>query len=224
MTHSPTPPPKTLPCQHDPERWFNRRHRRDTLAQCLDCPARPGCAQQALTWHACWGMWAGVWIDGQHADAAPYLRAIAADHPGPHHQRPTPPTADPPPDPTPPTPLPRPPAAGAPRSTTATVLARSCGHCEVFTEHCRYTFNRLVSRRRGHGSTENASPAELFAACTACADLVANLQPQLATRAGYVLDTGRDPAATPFHWRGARWVLLGHDGWLTELTPGAQSA
>ncbi|WP_082994534.1 WhiB family transcriptional regulator [Mycobacterium sp. 1245801.1] len=81
------PPAKTLPCQRDPERWFNRRHRRDTLAACLNCPARPWCAQQALTWHACWGMWAGVWIDGQHTDAAPYLHAIAADHPLPHPPR-----------------------------------------------------------------------------------------------------------------------------------------
>ncbi|WP_197507957.1 hypothetical protein [Mycobacterium sp. 1245801.1] len=119
----------------------------------------------------------------------------------------------------------RAPAAGGPSSTAATMLARSCGHCEVLTEQCRYSFDRLVSRRRrSHARTENPSPAEVFAACTACAELVANLQPQLATRAGYVIDTGRDPALAPFHWRASRWVLLGHDGGLTELAQGAQSA
>lgn len=224
LAPSPSPSAKNLPCQGDPDRWFDRRRRRDTLAQCLSCPVRTWCAQQALTWQACWGMWAGVWIDGQHSDAVPYLHAIAAGIPAPHQPRPEPPSAVTSPQPTPPVPLHRPPAAVRPRSTAAIVLARSCGHCEVLTEQCRYTFDRLVSRWRGRRHTENPSPAEVFAACTVCAELVAGLQPQLAAKAGYILDAGRDPATVPMRWRGTRWVLLGHDGWLTELTRAAQSA
>lgn len=224
----PSPSAKSLPCQGDPDRWFDRRQRRDTLAQCLSCPARAWCAEQALTWQACWGMWAGVWIDGQHSDAEPYLHAIATDRPSerlaPRQLRTAPPIVAPQHGATSPVPLYRPPAAGRPSSTAAIVLARSCGHCEVLTEQCRYTFDRLVSRHSHSGPTESLSPAGLFAACGGCAELVASMQPQLAARAGYVVDTARDPATVPMRWRGTRWVLLGHDGWLTELRQDAQSA
>ena len=57
-----------------------------------------------------------------------------------------------------------------------------------------------------------------------CAEVVARLEPQLATRLGYAVDAARDPALVPFHWRGARWVLLDRDGWLTEMREDAQTA
>ena len=111
------------------------------------------------------------------------------------------------------------------RSVTAAVLARSSGHCEVFTASCRYTLDRLVSRcRMEPPQVESGSPAKLFAACMVCAEIVICLDPQLATRAGYVVDTGRDPASVPFHWRGSRWVLLDRDGWLTEMREDARTA
>jgi Transcription factor WhiB len=225
MSDSPPPPPtKSFPCQRDPERWFDRRHRGDTLAQCLTCEARPWCAQHALRCGASWGMWAGVWIDGRHTDAMPYLHAIAADDAARSHRRPAVATATTTPDPPPTAPLRRPSASIPARSVPAAVLARSSGHCEVFAESCRYTFDRVVSRCRSEPATENPSPAQLFAACAVCAEIVACLNPQLATRLGYVVDAGRDPACVPFHWRGFRWVLLDRDGWLTEMREDAQTA
>jgi hypothetical protein len=169
-------------------------------------------------------MWAGVWIDEErHNRAAPYLQAIAADDSAPiprpaavagitSHQPPAP------------APLHRPSAPIPSRSMSAAVLARSCGHCEVFTESCRYTFDHLVSRCRRESAIENRCPAQLFAACRACAEIVAGLDPALATRLGYLVEAGRDPASVPFHWRGSRWVLLDRDGWLTEMRQDAQSA
>jgi hypothetical protein len=166
-----------------------------------------------------------VWIDERHDDAVPYLQAIAADAPVRTDQRPpvvagTITGHDPPA----PAPLRRPPAPTPSRSAPAAVLARSSGHCEVFTERCRYTFDRLVSRHRSPPAIENRCPAALFAACMVCADIVAGIDPHLATRRGYVVDAGRDPAGVPFHWRGSRWVLLDRDGWLTEMGDQAQTA
>jgi hypothetical protein len=220
---SPPSPSRSFACHRDPERWFDRRSRGDTLAGCLRCAARRWCAQEALRWRASYGMWAGVWIDGRHDDALPYLQAIAVDDPAPiagpavaagstSHQ------------PVAPAPLRRPSAAVPSRSLSAAVLARSSGHCEVFAESCRYTFDRLVSRCRGEPAIENPSPAQLFGACGACAEIVACLDRPLAVRLGYVVDSGRDPAFVPFHWRGSRWVLLDRDGWLTEMCDDARSA
>jgi hypothetical protein len=169
-------------------------------------------------------MWAGVWIDERHDDAVPYLQAIAAGEAArtdrraaaaittARHDSPAPP------------PLRRPSTPQPSRSPAAAVLARSSGHCEVFTESCRYTCDRYVGRCVGEAGTENPSPAELFAACAQCAELVAGLDRPLATRWGYVVEAGRDPASVPFHWRGSRWVLLARDGWLTEFSEDAQTA
>ena len=48
-----------LPCQQDPDRWFDRADRTHALAACLACPVRSWCARQALRDRASWGMWAG---------------------------------------------------------------------------------------------------------------------------------------------------------------------
>lgn len=224
MSESPPPSPsRSFPCQRDPERWFDRRNRGEALAQCFKCAARPWCAQEALKCRASFGMWAGVWIDGRHTDALPYLQAIAADEPALIDSRPAAASITSH-DPPAPAPLRRPSACTPSRSVPAAVLARSSGHCEVFAEGCRYTFDRLVSRCRGEPAIENPSPAQLFAACAVCAEIVACLDPQLATRLGYVVETGRDAAFVPFHWRGSRRVLLDRDGWLTEMREDAQSA
>jgi Transcription factor WhiB len=218
MSASP-PPPTMLACQRDPEGWFDRRNRRDALAQCLVCPARPECAREALSWQADWGMWAGVWIDGCHNDAAPYLNAIANDDGTPTDWRP--PLVAPEGHPSAPAPLHRPPAAAPARSA---LLARSCGHCEVFAEGCRYSFDRVMNRRPAASAAENDCLTSVFAACGTCADIVARLAPQLAIRSGYLVMAGRDPASVPFLWRGSRWVLLDRQGWLTEIGDDARSA
>jgi hypothetical protein len=169
-------------------------------------------------------MWAGVWIDGEHSAAVPYLSAIATDDAAPCDPRsPVAPstTSQHPPLPSP---LRRPSAVLPSRSARAAPLARSCGHCEVLTHSCRYTFDRVVHRCPTRPAGENPSPAQLFAACGTCAEIVAHLHPQLATRAGYLVAAGCDPAAVPFRWRGTRWVLLDRDGWLTEICDDARSA
>ena len=82
---------------------------------------------------------------------------------------------------------------------------------------CRYTYDRVVGRRLAVPVEETSTPRELFAACNACADVVAALDPKLAAKTGYVLDNQRDPACVPFYWRRSRWVLFDRDGWLTEV-------
>jgi len=167
-------------------------------------------------------MWAGVWIDGRHHDAAPYLSAIANDDAAQSDRlAPISEAAAPPP---PPAPLCRPSTGRPARSAPAAVLARSCGHCEVLTESCRYTFGRVVNRCPARPLSGNPCPAELFAACGACADIVTGLDPRVASRSGYLVAAGCDPASVPFFWRGSRWVLLGRDGWLTEIGDDARSA
>jgi Transcription factor WhiB len=225
MTHRPPPvSSKYVPCQRDPEGWFTRGCRADTRAACFTCPVRPWCADQALRWRASWGVWAGVWIDGRHDDAVPYLRAIAANQPSPPQPppgiagraiRPQPSTS---------TPLRRPAAPASGPSMSTTVLARSSGHCEIVAEGCRYSFDRLMSRHRTGSTIEKPSAADVFAACTICAEMLAGLEPQLGTRWGYGIEPGRDRTLVPFRWRGSRWVLLGRDGWLTELSQTVRSA
>lgn len=229
MSHSPVHP--QIACRRDPERWFDRRRRVDALVECLQCPVRSWCAREALKCQASWGVWAGVWIDGHHHDAAPYLEAIAqnlrlADGGETEPTEPRPPLDD---DtnghqPLAYTPLARPAAPIASRSTATRVLARSSGSCEVFTEGCHYTFDRLVSRCPTRDLTENLSPTEVFAACVACADTISCMEPRLAQRSGYVIDAHRDPALMPFHWRASRWVLFERDGWLTEIRTDVQTA
>jgi hypothetical protein len=224
MSASPPPLPSTaLACQRDPERWFDRGQRRDALAQCLVCPARRQCAREALSGREAWGMWAGVWIEGRHDHAAPYLSAIANDEAA-QSDWPAPMAGTVSDDPAPTAPLRRPSTARPSYSARAALLARSSGHCEVFAEGCRYTFDRVLNRCAAKASDQNRCAAELFAACGTCADIVAHLEPQLATRSGYRVAAGRDPASVPFLWRAFRWVLLDREGWLTEVRDDAQSA
>jgi len=223
MSASPPPPPP-LACQRDPERWFDRRHRRDALAGCLVCPVRRWCAREALACNASWGMWAGVWIDGRPRDAVPCLKAIATEESSPVERHPPIATIATSHHLPPPAPLRRPSTVLPSRSAPAALLARSCGHCEVLTESCRYGFDHVVSRCPTTLPGESSSPARVFAACGACAEIIAGLQPQLATRSGYLVAAGRDPASVPFFWRRSRWVLLDLDGWLTEIRADAESA
>src|SRR5262249_34974066 len=123
-----------------------------------------------------------------------------------------------------PTPLHRPTTCAPARSPSAAVLARSSGHCEVCTDRCRYTYDRLISRCPSQPNIEDPSPAALFAACTVCAEIVASLDVHLATQLGHMADAGHDPGGVPFHGRWARWVMRDRDGWLTELRQQARTA
>ena len=223
MTYT-TPPPYTgcLPCQLDPEGWFDDLGSADAIADCRTCPATRWCAREALHCGASWGVWAGIWIDGRHEEAVPDLEAIATHgltQRSPSYAallevRPAPL----------PVPLHRPNRSSRPKEVTTAVLARSSGHCEVFAEGCRYSYERLVSRLMGQQNAESCTPPDLFAACSSCADMVAALDPKLAVQFGYVADTQRSLVHVPFYWRQSRWVLLDRDGWLTEIADDAQTA
>jgi len=227
-----TPPPGTScpPCQLDPERWFDRRHHAVASALCLGCPARRWCAREALQSRAAWGLWAGVWIDGQHEDAIQHLQAVATgalaqssamaasviderERSGPTGDSRWAPTS-----------LRRPDGSSLASSVRTAVLARSYGHCEVFGDGCGYTYDRVVGRRSAIFASETPTPPDLFAACSSCADMVAALDPKLAVQFGYVTDTQRSLAHVPFYWRQSRWVLLDRDGWLAEIADDAQTA
>ena len=114
---SQSPAAAPLPCQRDPDRWFDRADRTDALATMPGLPRAQLVRAAGAARRASWGMWAGIWIDGRLADVAHYLQAIAAGTPAPPRAGRTrprplprgrrPPAAQPPPTPLP-GPLPRP--------------------------------------------------------------------------------------------------------------------
>lgn len=202
-----------LACTLDPDRWFDRANRTTALEGCLRCPARRGCAREALRANASWGMWAGIWIDGRAKPAARYLAAIAADWP----PRPRRIRHEAPPTPTPrdPIALPQRPAIVR-RSTAAVVTARSSGHCEVMTSGCRLTADRQLSRVVDIDGRPEPTASELFCACGPCAQWV-SAATESARAMGYLVASPAAAGHTPFRWRAARWVLLGSRGDLAEV-------
>lgn len=209
----PTSATTPLACTVDPDRWFDRTHRTATLEGCLRCPARRGCAREALRAKATWGMWAGIWIDGRTEPAARYLHAIAADWP----RRPRSPVPAMPSTPIPrhPAPLPHRRAVGG-GSAAAVVTARSAGHCEVMGQGCRLTADRQLSRMAGLDARPESTASELFCACGPCAHWV-SAATESARAKGYLVASPEAAWHTPFHWRAARWVLLGSRGELSEV-------
>lgn len=212
-----------LPCQQDPDRWFDRADRTHALAGCLACPARSWCARQALGDDASWGMWAGIWIDGNLADIAPYLQAIAETAP------PTPPPPTAPPSPTnthrieaprrPP--VIRPPAKHA---VAAVITARSSGHCEIMAPDCRLGLEAIVSRVRGRCWQELPDPAAGYAVCRACQAAVARMEPRLCHELGYIVDSLATAATVPFYWRQNRWMRLDSAGGAARCALAQRSA
>lgn len=225
--------PAPLACQLEPDRWFDRTHRTYTLQQCLACPARRWCAEQALRYKPISGMWAGIWIDGQFDRAARYLRAIAADVPLRHG-----PTAPPEAAETPP--LPAKTFSGneaasavttapartwpTPDSVRAAVAARSSGHCELMAPGCHYTAAAIISRLTGPGATLPECPSLVFEACRSCAITLSRCDPAIARRGGYVIGGAHDGPVTPFYWRQTRWALLTPSGHLVDAVDTARSA
>jgi hypothetical protein len=217
-----------LPCQHDPERWLRRGDRAFALPRCLACPHRRWCAQRALDYGATWGTWAGIWIEDNRAEAAPYLRAIADDRPAPttnprieakaaaqqlpHHRQALSCTA-----PTAQSSANISTANNRPLTACIAVTARSSCHCEVMAPGCRLTSDRLARRVTAAPADREPGPAELYATCAACADVLACLEPAVARRLGYSVTSTAAAAATPFYWRGSRWVLLDAAGGLIDI-------
>jgi hypothetical protein len=207
-----------LPCQQDPDRWFDRRSRTHALTGCLACPARSWCARQALSDHATAGMWAGIWIDGDLAEAAPYLQAIAE--------------AAPPSTPPPPTTINRtePPRLApvihprAKHTAAAVVTARSSGHCEIMAAGCLLTLDAIASRIRGRCGRELADAAAGYAVCQSCQAAVARLEPRLSHQLGYIVANSSNAAAVPFYWRQSSWMLLDSAGGAAPCTVAQRSA
>jgi hypothetical protein len=204
-------PMNELPCQRDPDRWFNRADRTYALAGCLACPARSWCARQALGDDASWGMWAGVWIDGNLAEIAPYLQAIAETA----QPTPPPPTAPPLPTNTYRIEAPRrPPVIRPPAKHTvaAVITARSSGHCEVMAADCGLGLEAIASRIRGRHCQELADAAAGYAVCRACQAVVAQMEPRLSYQLGYIVESPASAARVPFFWRQSRWMRLDSAG------------
>ena len=199
--------PAPLPCQLEPDRWFDRAHRTYALRQCLACPARRWCAGEALRCKPIVGMWAGIWIDGQFDRVARYLRAIVADVP--LRQAPTVPSeaADTPPlfaqastnNEAPPAVTTAPARTWpTPDSVRAAVAARSSGHCELMAPGCHYTAATIISRLAGPGATLPECASLVFEACRSCAITLSRCDPAIARRGGYVIGGAQDGPVTPF--------------------------
>ena len=229
-------PSTALPCQRDPERWFDRANRTDALANCLACPVRSWCAQSALAQEASWGMWAGIWIAGRLDDVAHYLRAIAATPDArPHRTQPAAATVPAPPPPQDATrrPIPGPtgpaPAAGpeptaADRlSVRAALMTRSSGHCEIMAPGCRYTSDKIVSRVPGLAVGDADDASVVYVICNPCEATLSHLDRQIAHRLGYLVSQGR-AAAARFYSRQWRWVQLEATGRLRDTEADADCA
>jgi hypothetical protein len=203
-----------LPCTVDPERWFDRSDRTAALEACLRCPARHECAREALRANATWGTWTGIWINGELEPVARYLRAIAADWPPrPRSVEHVALSAPVPPDPAP---LPRRRPIGR-RSVAVVVAARASGHCEVMAPGCKLAADRQLSRVADRTVRGATSAAEVYCACCSCADAISS-SPAHMRRCGYLVESANAAARIPFHWRGARWVLLGTGGELVDAS------
>ena len=197
-----------LPCRAEPDRWFDRDDRRRALGGCLACPARAWCAREALRSKACWGMWAGVWIDGDHRAAIGYLRDVADTPPAPLPLR----MASRSPNPA----VPQHPYAHAPAA--ALITARASGHCEIMLDGCRYTGDTVLSRVTGSAEPDVPTAAHGFLACDPCRSRLQ--QPgRIATHElGYRLHSPTAVYTTAFFWRQSRWVTLDPGGRLHEPT------
>lgn len=161
-------------------------------------------------------MWAGIWIDGRFAAAAPLLRAITEDGPAspcvPARTTPPPRTLAPPP-------------AGLPHSSPtgvhhtgkeefpprALIFARSEGYCEVMATDCRLVAQAIVPRVPNHGGGDASMQ---FAVCQECAITLRRMDYQLVQRLGYRVENAASAASTPFFWRQQHRVLLDAGGGL----------
>jgi hypothetical protein len=211
-------PTNQLPCQGDPDRWFDRKNRTHALAGCLACPARSWCARQALADRASWGMWAGVWIDGNLADVAHYLHAVAQD---------APPRTPPPATNTHRIEAPRcspaiPPSAK--HTVAAVITARSSGHCEIMTPDCLLGLDTIASRIHGRCWQELPDAAAGYAVCRRCQAAVTRMEPQLSHQLGYLVDNPANAATVPFYWRQNRWLRLDSAGGAAPFSLTQRSA
>jgi hypothetical protein len=209
--------PPSTPCLQHPGDWFDPHQRALTAHQCLSCPTLADCAAGALHHRPNYGMWAGVWINGDFADKHRLLTLTAAglapspipDPPAPQPLSPT----------TPPRLAARPrpgrtrrvgtlatPAVGP--AVAALITARSAGHCEVMAPGCTYQQCAIFSRRRRADRSPLCSPADAVASCHNCVDLIEHSALPTALDLGYVVDPRSCTSTTAMLWRQHRWSYL----------------
>jgi hypothetical protein len=201
-------------CLQHPGDWFDPKCRTFTRHQCLKCPIRDQCAQSALRARPAYGMWAGVWIDGDFHDKQ-HLLLLAQPEPTPSPK---------PLDQQPITPAPaasrqprgrRPKRVGKlvvaspPPAIAAQITARASGNCEVMAPACTYQQGAIVSRRRGATTARPlGSPADAIAACRNCIDLIEHTDIPTALDLGYIVDPRSATSTAAMLWRQHRWVYL----------------
>lgn len=210
-----SPQPQSPPaCAADPELWFDKSQTTHALRECLACPIRPWCAEEAIRIRASFGMWAGIFINENLPEVAPLLLAIAqspADEtgagpdPAPQHRPPSGPSITSP--------------THRVNAVLAAVWARSSGHCEIMTQHCRLTFDTLGSRVAGRDPWTLERASDAYAVCRPCAAALDAAEPQFVERLGIVVRPPYEPAYTRFFWRQAQWVYL--DGGSRICSAGA---
>ncbi|WP_431240923.1 WhiB family transcriptional regulator (plasmid) [Mycolicibacterium aichiense] len=201
------PAPQALPCRRDPDRWFDPCHRISALRGCLRCPARRWCAREALRTNASGGMWAGIWIDGEHTEATQLLRAVAENPPTPVELRQT--------SSKPNSPAPQ---CFSPASPAALIRARSSGHCEVMLDGCRYTGDTLLSRGTAQRDAHLPTAAHGFLTCEPCQVRLTEPGRIAVDELGYRVPSPTAAAATPFFWRQTRWTYLDPGGRLLDTS------
>ncbi|ORW07196.1 WhiB family transcriptional regulator [Mycobacterium kyorinense] len=213
------------PCLQHPGDWFDPTRRALTRQQCLKCPNRAQCSQDALRNRPAYGMWAGVWINDDFNAKQHLLRAHAqpisptAKHPEPQtisrpvglipvHQR----TARRSKVGKLITATPLPPIA-------AQITARASGHCEIMAPACTYQQGAIFSRRRtATRQGPLGSPADAIAACHNCIELIEHTDLPTALDLGYIVDPRTTTSTAPKLWRQHRWVYLDTQGRIHDVT------
>jgi hypothetical protein len=163
-------------------------------------------------------MWAGIWIDGNLAEIAHYLHAVAQAAP----PRTPPPATN--------THLVeaarRPPVIPPPTKHTvaAVITARSSGHCEIMTPECLLRLETIASRIRSRCWQELPDAAAGYAVCRPCQAAVARMEPQLSYQLGYLVEGPANAATVPFYWRQSRWMRLDSAGGAAPCSLAQRSA
>jgi hypothetical protein len=207
-----------LPCQGDPDRWFDRTDLTLALAGCLACPARSRCAREALGVKASWGMWAGIWIDRNLAHVAHYLQAIAGAAPPTFPPR-TPETRRI--EARRRTPVSR---TAAEPNVAAVITARSSGHCEILAPDCRLGLETIASRIPGRSWRELPDAAAGYAVCQRCLAAIMRMELRLSQQFGYIVDAPANAANVPFYWRQNRWMRFDSAGRATAWARAERTA
>ena len=215
---------RVAPCLQHPGDWLDPKRRTFTRQQCLGCPSLVRCSRSALRHEPSYGMWAGVWIDGDFPSKK-HLLGLPAQ----------PPADTKPVDHQPVTPSVTPAARYGPRPgrrvrvgklliTTpvpliaAQITARASGHCEIMAPACRYQQAAIFSRRRRAHPRPLASPADAIAACRNCIELIEHTDIPTALDLGYLVDPRSTTSTTAMLWRQHRWVFLDTHGRVHDTT------